>query len=248
MVIVGALVCGFAVGMAGLLNYFKYRSTAERLLQERLLTTGSAVEHSIQSSLALGLQFGDLGTLPETLERQRATDDLIVGIDIFDTEGHPLYSTDRLRTSRPVPASWLDSATKSGSQAWSVRDGRDAAVGMSIQNQFGLTVGHLALRYAADRVRDFELTVARELALAALVTFGGASAVAALAALAVMKRLRRDMSELETALRSSDPARPGSSVRQGPFAQALRRFVDTVRSAETQITELRAQLKGGGRR
>ena len=75
MVMVAVLVCLFSVGMAGLLNYFKYRSTAERIVRERLVVIGDSIETSIQLSLALGLQFSDLNTLPETLERERANDD-----------------------------------------------------------------------------------------------------------------------------------------------------------------------------
>ena len=82
ILLVAVVVCGFAVGMAGLLNYFKYRSTANGVVAERLTVTGKSVETSIQSSLALGLHFSDIGTLPGTLERERATDNLIQGIDV----------------------------------------------------------------------------------------------------------------------------------------------------------------------
>ncbi len=74
MIMVAVLVCLFAVGMAGLLNFFKYRTNAERIIKERLVVTGTSIENSIQSSLALGMQFSDLGTLPGTLERERASD------------------------------------------------------------------------------------------------------------------------------------------------------------------------------
>ncbi|OYU68434.1 MAG: hypothetical protein CFE45_42795, partial [Burkholderiales bacterium PBB5] len=82
MIGVAVVVCGFAVGMAGMLNYFKYRSTATNIVKERLLVTGRSIDGSIQSSLALGLQFADIGTLPGTMQRERATDDLILSIDI----------------------------------------------------------------------------------------------------------------------------------------------------------------------
>src|SRR2546426_637769 len=83
MVAVAVIVCGFAVGMAGLLNYFKYRSAANRIVTERLVVTGRSVETVIHLALDLGLQFADIATLPETLERERGTDNLIQGMDIF---------------------------------------------------------------------------------------------------------------------------------------------------------------------
>src|ERR671930_1025471 len=74
LIAVAVVVCGFAVGMAGLLNYFKYRAAADRILTDRLVLTGRLVENSIQSSLSLGLQFTEIATLPGMLDRERATD------------------------------------------------------------------------------------------------------------------------------------------------------------------------------
>lgn len=248
MIVVAVLVCGFAVGMAALLNYFKYRSTAHHLVRERLVVTGKAIENSIQASLSLGLQFSDIGTLPGTLERERATDDLIQGIDIFDTEGHQLYSTDRLRAQRPAPAHWMAAIKKAGTADWFVSDGRDSAAGISVQNNFGLTVGFLALRYSEERVNDTVNAVAGEIALAAFGTFVASSLLAAMALVTIMGRLEKDVLALESALHGVDsPASPGTAVRTagGPFKAVFQRFVDTVTRAETQINELRAQISRG---
>ena len=247
MIQIAVIVTGFAVGMAGLLNYFKYRSVAEHLVTERLTFTGQQIEGSIQASMALGLQFSDLGTLPATLQRLRATDDLIQGIDIFDVDGKTLYSTDQLRNSRPVPASWKQESSKAGALAWVVRDPRDAAVGQSIETQFGVTVGHVAMRFAQDRVQESAAAVARQLALTTLGIFAGAALLASLAMLAVMNSLTRDARNLEAALRSGDPSRAAAAGSAGSFAPALKRFVETTRSAETVLVQLRGQLPRAGR-
>ena len=110
MIAVAVLVCFFAVGMAGLLNYFKYRATSDRIVKERLMVIADSVNSSIHSSLTLGLQFSDLAMLPSTMERERAADDLILGIEVFDTDGKPLYSTDRLRAGRTASKAWLEAA------------------------------------------------------------------------------------------------------------------------------------------
>jgi hypothetical protein len=55
------------------------------------------------------------------------------------------------------------------------------------------------------------------------------------------------VSAVEAALRAADPARAAVSMRRGPFATVLRRFVQTVAKAEGQIAELRVQLQRGGR-
>ncbi len=247
MIHIAVIVTGFAVGMAGLLNYFKYRSVAEHLVTERLTFTGGQIENSIQDSMSLGLQFSDLGTLPATLQRLRSTDDLIQGIDIFDVHGKTLYSTDQLRNNRPVPDSWQREAAKPGDTSWVVRDYREAAVGQAIQTQFGVTVGYVAMRFAYDKVQDNAMAVARKLALYTLGVFVVAAALASLAMVAVINSLGRDARRLEAALRSGDPARAAAAGSAGSFARALTRFVDTTRSAETSLVQLRGQLQRGDR-
>lgn len=244
MIGVAVVVCGFAVGMAGLLNYFKYRTTANRLVTDRLVVTGRSVENSIQSSLALGLQFSDIGTLPGILDREQATDSLIQGIDIFDTEGKLLYSTDRLRSSRPVPKAWLAAARKAGDDRdWLVEDGDETAAGISVQNNFGLTIGYLAMRFSGERVRDETYAVGREIAASSLLVFLAAAGLSSLALLTVMRRLGRDVGRVEAALRAGDAARATAIASRGPFGPALVRFLKTTRLAEAEVARLRSQLQ-----
>ena len=245
LIVVAVLVCLFAVGMAGLLNFFKYRSNAERIIKERLVVTGTSIENSIQSSLALGLQFADLGTLPETLERERATDDLILSIEVFDTEGKPLYSTDRLRAARDVPAAWVAAARQAAPNDWFVKSGTESAAGIAIQNNFGLVIGYLALRYSEEQVSNSMTAVAKQLALSALAVFAVAATLASLALVGVMGRLTRDFDAVEAALRARDGGRLSPAVQNGPFGRALRRFFETVRRAEADIAQLRGELDRG---
>jgi hypothetical protein len=248
MILVAVAVCAFSVGMAGLLNFFKYRSTAEHLIEERLIVTGNAIENSIQSSLALGLQFADIGTLPGTLERERGTDDLILSIEVFDTEGRPLYSTDRLRATRNAPSSWLDAARMSKGKDWSVKSGADTAAGIAIENNFGVIVGYLALRYSDELVSQSTHAVARELTFMVLGLFAAAATVASLALMAVMRSLNRDFAAVEAELQPSQKRRLSSAVERGPFGRTLKRFLDRVRLAEMEIAMLRNTLERGAER
>jgi hypothetical protein len=252
MIAVAVLVCGFAVGMAGLLNFFKYRSTANKIVTERLVVTGKSVENSIQASLSLGLQFADIGTLPGTLDRERATDNLILGIDVFDMDGKPLYTTDRLRATRPVPEAWLAAAKKADTDKheggnWFVQDNNESAAGISVQNNFGLTIGYLAIRYADERVRDAAYAVGREIALSSLLVFLVSALAASLAVMWVMRRLNRDVGEVEVALRSGDTARAAAVAARSPFGAALKRFVRTTHGVERELADLRARMETGAR-
>ena len=248
MILIAVLVCMFAVGMAGFLNFFKYRSNAERLIKERLVVTGTAIENSIRSSLSLGLQFADLGTLPNMLERERATDDLILSIEVFDTEGKPLYSTDRLRATRDVPIAWLAAAQQAKGADWFVKSGTESAAGIAIENSFGLIVGYLALRYSEAQVSVSTMALARELAVNALMIFVVAAAFASLALSWVMNRMARDFEAVEATLRSPNPLRPNDAARKGPFGESLKKFFESVRSAEAEIIMVRGGLERGAER
>lgn len=205
---VALAVCAFAIGMAGLLNYFKYSATVSRIIEQRLTYTGKSIENSIRSSLSLGLQFADLATLPELLQRERASDDLITGIDVLDAQGRLLYSTDPTRATQAAPAAWLAAARKAPDRDWTVHAGVDSAVGVALQNTFGLTIGHVALRYSDARVQQAAKAVARELAVNSLAVFVVAAASAALALLAVMRRLGGGRRPVEAAV--SGPGLGGS--------------------------------------
>jgi hypothetical protein len=247
MMIVAVLVCLFAVGMAGLLNFFKYRSNAERIIKERLVVTGKAIGNSIQSSLALGMQFADLGMLPDTLKREGATDDLILGIEVFSLDGKPLYNTDFLRATRKVPTDWLQAAHRAGGKNWFVQRGTDSAVGISIETNFGLAVGYLALRYSDEKAKASTNAVALELALATFGVFAAAALVASLALSAMMGSMARKFDAVEAALRSGDFASSGKAVHRGAFGDALRRFLGSLRRARTEIALLRGELERGTR-
>lgn len=245
MIAVAVTVCGFAVGMAGLLNYFKYRATANRIVTERLVVTGKAVEGTIQSALSLGLQFSDIGTLPGTLERERGTDPLILGIDVFDDEGRRLYSTDRLRAARPVPASWLAAARKPLHDEWAAEDDQDSAAGIVIKNNFGITMGYLAVRYSSERVRDDALLVGQKLAASSFAVFLVSALLASVAVMLVTRRLTQDLRAVEGALRAGDAQRAGSMAVRGPFGPAIKRFIQSTQVAEREIADLRERLQNG---
>lgn len=246
MITIAVLVCLFAVGMSGLLNYFKYRSTAERLTKDRLVVTGTSIETNIRSSLALGMQFSDIGTLPETMARERSTDELIRTIEVFDNDGNLLYSTDQLRAMRGVPAAWVQEARDSDGDYWMVKAGLNSAVGVPIKNNFGQLIGHVALRFDEAHLNESSMKVARELTQVCLGIFVLASVFSWLAVISVMNRMARDIQAVEKGLASgADASRPKQVPVRGPFAKPFARFFGTVRTAEAQIALLRSQLHQG---
>ena len=151
-IVVALVVSFFAVGMSAFLNYFKYKSTISGIVRSRVLVIGRNIENSVQASLSVGMQFMEIGTMNALLARERASDRLVRGIDVFDHTGQIIYSTDRGRVGDKVPTDWIDAAARSKTTEWSQEGSDEYIAGISLKNNFDLTVGYLALRYSREEV------------------------------------------------------------------------------------------------
>lgn len=259
---VALLVCLFATGMATFLNYYKYKSTLTQLLQTRMLVIGYGVENSIQSSLELGLAFDELTTLPALLARERLADKLITGIDVFDAKGKVLYSTDSARTGKPVPPAWAEAIKVISSREargvappapdklvvagtppsqlreWSVREQDEIVSGISLKNNFDLTVGYLAMRYTRTFLDQNVAEMGLRLVLiGVLVLICSIAAVGMLLAF-LLGRYERDMAAIAERIAGTGDA---AAVPEafGPAVEDLR---DSLADAETGLARVRARL------
>ena len=110
-ILVALAVSFFAVGMAAFLNYFKYKSTISSIVKSRVLVVGRNIENSVQASLAIGMQFTELQQLTQLMQREKSSDRLVRGIDVFDTSGNGAFEVQRItvevtidrREGRPPP-------------------------------------------------------------------------------------------------------------------------------------------------
>jgi hypothetical protein len=151
---VALVVSFFAVGMAAFLNYFKYKSTIGGIVKSRVLVVGRSIENSVQASLALGMQFTELATLPSQMEREKASDRLIRGIDVFDDTGQIIYSTDAARVGSSVDRSWRDAAARAKSTEWNGESPQDYVAGISLKNNFATRATTWTARRTRRRARS----------------------------------------------------------------------------------------------
>jgi hypothetical protein len=235
-VFVAVLVCIFAVGMATFLNYFKYKSTVSQTVKARVLVVANAIENSVQASLALGLSFGELNMLGGLMTRQAASDGLIKGIDVFDTTGKQLYSTEAARIGANVVPAWLTAASRDD-KAWFVEESEQFVAGIDIKNNFNVTVGFLAVRYSRSYVDDATARVGKQLLLNALPVLAIFVLLAPLALIAAIRGFESDMHSMEMAV-GGDPAAKGAAVAFGG-ADGLN---STLAEAESGIAKVRALL------
>ena len=241
-IVVALVVSFFAVGMAAFLNYFKYKSTISGIVKSRVLVIGRNIENSVQASLSVGMQFMELGTMNALLSREKASVRLIRGIDVFDHTGQIIYSTDRQRVGEKVPPEWTEAAARSKTTEWSQEGADEFVAGISLKNNFDLTVGYLALRYGAEEVDRAAKVAGREILLSSIISFIGIALVAPLALIVVIRRFERDLRMLETAASHledrTEPALPAGSA----FETAIGNLRGSLRDANMALDDLRAKL------
>lgn len=223
---VALLVCLFAIGMATFLNYFKYKATVGATVKSRVLVVANAIDNSVQASLALGLSFTDLENLPSLLARQQSSDSLIAGIDVFDTSGKQLYSTDTKRIGQAVPSHWTAAVMEAEKKSnWQVEEADQLVTGIALKNNFDLTVGYLALRYSRAYVDAAAGRVGKKLLLDALPVLAIFALLAPLALMMVIRRFERDMRAVSEALEKD-------TAPNTPFAASIGQLKSTLHEAE----------------
>lgn len=240
-IVVAVAVCLFAVGMATFLNYYKYKSTFGKIVESRLLVIGYGIDNSIQTSLGLGLSFNELGMLPSLLEREKAADELMTGIDIFGADGKLVYSSDPARVGTTAPQPWMEAAFQPNVREWHSGTENELVAGIALKNNFDLTVGYLALRYTREYVDREVARMGGELLIIGVVAFLAASLVASLALLVVLRRFERDMQAIGARIGGADSGTPVPPA----FAPAVDGLRESIREAEAGLVQVRAGLERG---
>ena len=245
-ILVALVVSFFAVGMSAFLNYFKYKSTISGIVKSRVLLVGGGIENSVQASLMVGMQFNEIGALPEMLRREQLSDPLLRGIDVYDTTGVVVYSSDRSRINQKVPDAWLRAADRSKTTEWSSEAAEDYVAGISVKNSFDLTVGYVALRYARDEVDRAAAKAGAEILAAALTAFAGVAVLAPIALIIVIRRFERDLRSLEAAAGHLEDKGQPEHAGGSAFDAAIGSLRTSLDEANKSLDNLRAKLDAAG--
>jgi hypothetical protein len=242
-----ALVVGFfAVGMSAFLNYFKYKSTIGNIVKSRVLLVGGGIENTLQASVMVGMQFNEIGTIPEMLRREQLSDPLLRGIDVFDAQGTIIYSSDRNREGQKVPDAWIRVAERSKTTEWSAEAAEDYVAGISVKNSFDLTVGFVALRYSRDEVDRAAAKAGAQILAAALTAFAGVAVLAPIALIIVIRRFERDLRSLEAAAGHLEDKAAVQPAGSSAFDAAIGSLRTSLEDANKSLDNLRAKLDAAG--
>lgn len=245
-ILVALVVSFFAVGMAAFLNYFKYKSTIGGIAKSRVLVIGRGIENTVQASLQLGMQFNELSQMNQMLARERSSDRMIRGIDVFDSNAQVLYSSDRSRVGQRVPDAWMAAAERSKTTEWSSEAADDYVAGISVRNAFDLPVGFLAMRYARDEVDRAAAAALREILASALTAFAAIAVIAPLALIVVIRRFETDMMALEAAAGHLEDRSESAPTGNSSFDTAIGTLRASLTEANGALDDLRAKLDAAG--
>ena len=141
-----------------------------------------------------------------------------------------------------VPQDWTDAAARSKTTEWGQEGADEYVAGISLKNNFDLTVGYLAMRYSAEEVERAAKVAGREILLASIFSFVGIALIAPLALIVVIRRFERDLRALEAAASHledrTEPPLPSGSA----FDSAIGNLRSSLREANTSLDDLRAKL------
>jgi hypothetical protein len=249
-IVVALLVCFFAIAMATFLNYFKYRSTVSEVVKTRVLYVADGIEDNVSASLALGLPFAEMPTIQALIQRERTTDDLIAGIELFDPSGKVIYATEKAKIGNQVVTDWLTEATqqrRSGGRpsSWTIAQDSEQVVAIALRNNFDLIVGYLTVRYSQRYVEIASQKMGLELLKIALTVFLVCAILCVVLLTFIIRRFEKDMESLvETLQEAGAPIVVDESAElpEG-IGESLAAYNLQVQSAQNQINLARKHLR-----
>jgi len=184
---------GFALGMAGVLNYAKFASTMSGLLQANVALAIQPIEQAVRLSQALGLNVSSMEAMPELLARQVRVDSSIVAISLSDPSGKILYSSSpELPTT--IHKAWLDAARRAPlGKLWVAESGEEvAALGKVLVNSFDLPVAIIVVSYSTAKNDVVKRGLIPELVVSALKVGVGAVLLGLFGLMALGRLSRRN--------------------------------------------------------
>ncbi|MFN3547873.1 MAG: hypothetical protein ACK4U0_10330 [Mesorhizobium sp.] len=166
----------------------------------------SQLRDSIEANVGLGLPLADIRVAQSLVEQAKATDKRVLAVEVFSPSGISLFNTDRGAIGEDIPPAWHVAIRKRvDGDRWRVEDLGDIVVGEAMYNDFGETVGHLAITISDDVRQDHAegllTTLVSRLALVAPVALVLVLTVAAL----IFGRTTRDIGGLAAVLEGSSP-------------------------------------------
>jgi len=203
----------------------------------------NSVIGGLESGLRLGLGLADLPGAQEQIDHIRVRDSGILSIDVFDEDGHILFTTDRGGVGSHLPAARSTPCLEQG--GWRGRDEDGSMQCGALRNSYDQVVGGVLLRYQpVTRAGTLDMLSRHWSATQmTVVTLGLLAVLATLAIGAAWLRLRpleRRIDALVASIEADAPT-PVPVTLAGPLTAALaalERRAAALRDAERETDRI----------
>ncbi|MDR6739179.1 HAMP domain-containing protein [Herbaspirillum sp. 1173] len=149
-----ALALVFAGGVLASLSALEQRGA--KLREGRFEFSLNTIRSGIEAGLQVGLLLPDLPGAQQLIEQTRSRERVILSIDIFDAQGHIVFTTDNGGVGAVIPATWRQPCLAHSRENWSGQDDEGRLVCGAVINGFDQVTGGVALRYRlSDRAGTF---------------------------------------------------------------------------------------------
>ena len=238
------LILGIGVVITTTLSTHKFDDTLDGFLTSRYKFVIDEIRQHVETNLNIGIALTDLQDINREIIKHRQTDDQILSIEIFDSNGTVLFSTDPSFVSDQVSDRWWR-ASRSQQQVWahSERDAR--VVGGPIYDGFGQNVGSVALRYTRIffdhhvAAQTYYLMIVCAVVVVIMLVFS------MLGAIGSVRSVRADIRDLGDALNDLSKGRDGGGVQERTqtthpeFADFAATVLTAQRDIDNAIQEIR---------
>ncbi len=211
-------------GFTGVLAWREAIEVRSAVLREgRFQFNLNTIKRHLESGLQVGLQLPEQTGMQQLIEQMRAYELVIRSIDVFDAQGHIVFSTDGSGLGANIPATWRQPCLAATAGNWSSQDEEGRLLCGAVITGFDQVAGGVALRYRLPDRTSLLSQLARYWPplvglVAALLILAG------LLAWLLLRPLEQQLQRQAAALSGDDRAR--NDALSGPLAQALEQAQD----------------------
>lgn len=243
--LIAILVCTMMV--TALFGFFKFQDVMSDLVRSRYSFVAFTIKQKVEDSLNLGFALRQLRQVQETIELEKARDEQVQGIEIYDAKGEILFNSDRGRIGASVPESWLQPLSAANVQPFAFLDEDSNVVGLPLVNNLGKVEGAVVLLYPTGYV-ERELgpmlwRLAGEIA-GLVVVFSLLTVVVASVALGAVRKRLHSMEDTLLAVSGGDmPVTELATVNEfdghfGEFVAKTREAVEHIKASTDEVERL----------
>jgi hypothetical protein len=224
-----------------LFGYYKFEDVMSSLVRSRYSFVIFTIKKKVEDSLNLGFAIRQLRQVQDTIEVEKARDEQVLSIEVYDSRGEVLFSTDRGGIGATVPEKWLEMLGGSAATAFSLMDEDTNVVGLPLVNNLGKVEGAVVLRYPVAFMDRGLVEVLGQLVIELLVVMAVFGALGVAGTYFVLGQVRRKLGAMETTLTrvlaEGGEALPDRTGAGADFETRFAEFVGKTREAADHIRD-----------